>query len=74
MWQGMTMYKIYSFVKSIIIWAYGGFKYVNEDKFLERLTICNPCNYRKGSKCEVCGCYLKLKAKMASEHCPKGYW
>lgn len=44
---------------------------------LERvLKICAGCSYfrAKGPRCAHCGCYLLLKAKMASLHCPLNKW
>lgn len=39
-----------------------------------RLSVCAACpNYRSGF-CFACGCYMPLKAKLASSACPVGKW
>lgn len=42
----------------------------------KRITICNECpKFIQGQgRCSLCGCYLKAKAKIASEACPIGKW
>lgn len=40
---------------------------------LRRMT-CVPCRYRHRAKCLRCGCWLKEKTLVASEHCPIGRW
>lgn len=43
--------------------------------------ICPNCGHFNGTSCNICGCpirrsgpALRNKAKMATEHCPKGKW
>ena len=40
----------------------------------ERLAICADCEYLKGSRCDVCGCFVALKARVPFAHCPMGKW
>lgn len=40
----------------------------------DRLNICYSCKYLNDTKCGVCGCYVKLKAKWSTETCPKNKW
>lgn len=52
----------------------------------DRIAICNNCDFRKGEKCGVCGCFYELKAEMdfnknpkkmfrvEKTHCPEGFW
>ncbi|AUZ06343.1 hypothetical protein ADP71_31650 [Vitreoscilla sp. C1] len=54
----------------------------------QRLTACSHCERLKryysgmpdgvaiigGDKCLECGCRVKLKASVASQHCPLGKW
>jgi hypothetical protein len=35
-----------------------------------RLAICEGCEFFKGRRCVKCGCRLRAKVAMASEHCP----
>ncbi len=47
-------------------------------EYTDRLAICKSCPYMKkkltGSYCELCGCIIKIKAKMPDEKCPVGKW
>jgi GTP:adenosylcobinamide-phosphate guanylyltransferase len=39
-----------------------------------RLNICALCEFKSGEHCSACGCPIKSKARMASQHCPKKKW
>lgn len=41
-----------------------------------RLDICNKCKDLDKSlgRCEVCGCFVSIKAKIDYESCPLGMW
>ncbi len=39
-----------------------------------RLEQCGPCEHRKGSKCNLCGCFINYKAKLKNSECPIGRW
>jgi len=38
--------------------------------------ICFPCRFFKdeGPRCSICGCFLKLKVRIESSHCPLKKW
>ncbi len=45
----------------------------------KRLQVCNTCPHKElkflaPSQCGVCGCVLKVKARIAGESCPLGKW
>jgi hypothetical protein len=40
----------------------------------KRLAVCKCCCYRDGRVCSVCGCFLKAKAVLSDEDCPRGKW
>ena len=44
--------------------------------YQERISICNSCpHFRKSlSQCKKCGCFMKVKAKIAFTRCPIGKW
>lgn len=44
-----------------------------QDSILE---ICKQCEFWRVSdnRCSKCGCFLKLKVKLATEHCPVERW
>lgn len=49
----------------------------NEEEYLRRLTICRQCEHVTGTKipvCELCGCLLKMKARLIDFGCPIGKW
>ena len=41
-----------------------------------RYDICKSCDkfFHAIQHCRVCGCYMKLKVKMASQSCPLQKW
>jgi len=53
-----------------IIWG----DQVTNDKYISRITICDSCSDKCGSKCCICGCYLSKKARWSTESCPKNKW
>jgi len=40
----------------------------------ERRGICHQCEHLRGGKCEICGCFMLAKARLASEDCPLDKW
>jgi hypothetical protein len=56
--------------------AKDGFKNVDDKIFNERIDICKSCEFYNKSynKCNVCGCFLDIKATWNSEKCPTGKW
>tara|TARA_R100000805_G_C3582237_1_gene85784 strand:+ start:313 stop:708 length:396 start_codon:yes stop_codon:yes gene_type:complete len=42
----------------------------------ERIAICKACEYYFSltGSCKVCGCFMKVKSRLAPMGCPKGYW
>jgi len=51
-----------------------GCRLVTQEQYLERLTICDGCEHRRGRRCLVCGCRLYLKARGRAFRCPLGKW
>lgn len=51
-----------------------GCQTVDAATYKARLDVCNKCDYRDGKRCTVCGCFVDIKAKMSSQHCPEGLW
>lgn len=64
------------FIKSLFLNIKSGFKHVSNKDFKERVAVCNACpflNYKE-NRCEDCGCYINIKARLKVEDCPQGYW
>jgi hypothetical protein len=38
------------------------------------MKACAACQYRKGARCGMCGCWVALKTWCIDEHCPAGKW
>jgi Family of unknown function (DUF6171) len=54
-----------------------GCKIVDQGEHDRRLSICRaPCFFwdRDLGRCRACGCVDDLKAWIATQECPKGYW
>ena len=69
--QGKTFAK--SMVKEASHKAKGG-KSVSEEEYNRRLSICHSCPLYDNGRCRKCGCFMKLKAKLATASCPKKKW
>ena len=52
----------------------GGLQKVPLPVYEERIKTCNQCEFLKGGRCGVCGCYVSKKATWATERCPVGKW
>lgn len=65
-----------SFTRAVASWARAGFKVVTEEEFVERLAICEACEFWDGKArggLGKCGC-SSPKLIMASEKCPIDKW
>lgn len=40
----------------------------------ERLKICELCEFKKGTNCMKCLCFVSWKARMPKEKCPVNKW
>ena len=49
---------------------------VNDDAYNARLEICMECDKLTSDTqmCKLCGCYMKIKAKVTHAHCPEHKW
>jgi hypothetical protein len=50
--------------------------FVEKEKAFERLAICNSCPelFKTTWTCKECGCFMKVKARLAFSECPLGKW
>jgi hypothetical protein len=55
-------------------WAQDGFKTEDSAETDRRLEICFSCENFKDGRCMLCGCFMKLKAKLSTGSCPVGKW
>jgi tetratricopeptide (TPR) repeat protein len=39
-----------------------------------RMATCEACEHHTGLRCRVCGCFTRVKTRMAHEQCPIGKW
>jgi hypothetical protein len=63
-----------NFADAVVRHALDGFTAVSDEKFRERLAICEGCEFFKDRKCLKCGCLMDVKARWASEKCPIDKW
>jgi len=45
-----------------------------KEQAAERMAICTNCDSLRNDKCIECGCFMKVKTKVAEESCPIGKW
>lgn len=68
--------KLHNLIVSTANYVKSGMQNVSDEKYKERLNICNGrssgviCPYFNDNKCDKCGCYFIAKLRMASEKCP----
>ena len=50
--------------------------FVPNEIYEDRITICKSCDYyfKLTGNCKVCLCFMKVKARIAPQECPKKYW
>ena len=46
----------------------------DEEVLKMRWDICTGCEFLNDNKCEKCGCFMKVKHKLAMASCPEGKW
>ena len=46
----------------------------DEDVLKMRWDLCTGCEFLNDNKCEKCGCFMKVKHKLAMASCPVGKW
>ncbi|MCR2803854.1 DUF6171 family protein [Paenibacillus soyae] len=49
-----------------------GFECVADDVYRERLATCRDCpSLQYGTTCSHCGCFVRVRAKLAGKDCPR---
>ena len=50
--------------------------FVPNEVYEDRIAICKGCVYYKSllGNCAICKCFMKVKARIATQHCPQKYW
>lgn len=48
----------------------------NKEVAFERASICNSCPelFKPTWTCKKCGCFMKIKVRVAASECPLGKW
>ena len=46
----------------------------DEEVLKMRWDLCLGCEFLNNNKCEKCGCFMKVKHKLAQASCPIGKW
>ena len=47
----------------------------DNDIAMYRINICSQCEFlKKHTRCEKCGCFMKVKTRLATARCPIGKW
>ena len=51
-------------------------KFIEKEAAQARYDICKQCPELEGitARCRKCGCFMKLKVKLAESECPLGLW
>ena len=46
----------------------------DEEVLKMRWDLCLGCEFLNNNKCDKCGCFMKVKHKLAMASCPEGKW
>jgi len=65
-----------SFFLAVFRWITAGGEIVPERVENQRYARCRICEFYDAriKQCEICGCFVPLKIKLATEECPLGRW
>ena len=50
--------------------------FVPSEVYKKRIDICKSCVYyfKPTGSCKICGCFMKLKARISQQYCPEEKW
>jgi hypothetical protein len=50
--------------------------FVSNEVYEDRIAICKGCKYYHSllGNCGICKCFMKVKARISNQSCPKLYW
>ena len=50
--------------------------FVPQEIYEDRMAVCRGCVYYSSllGNCKICTCFMKVKSRISSQSCPKGYW
>ena len=52
-----------------------GYVIADPDIALSRIRLCLGCEHlKKHTRCDKCGCFMKVKTRLAAAKCPIGKW
>lgn len=56
--------------------AHGEGVMVSEDVYLQRMSICNTCEFfrQEDKRCTQCGCFMEAKTRFKKTFCPVHKW
>lgn len=64
-------------IKRVVVATASGSKvFVGEKLTAQRIDICQRCSHFVAVRrqCDLCGCFVEVKAKLATEKCPDHRW
>ena len=51
------------------------YAFADRDLALSRIKTCLGCEHlKKHTRCDKCGCFMKVKTRLAAAKCPIGKW
>lgn len=45
-----------------------------DERYAQRIAVCESCEHLKGPTCMACGCYVELRALRSNVKCPYRKW
>lgn len=76
MWKKAPKNAVKAIKRVAVAVATGSTVFVGEKITAQRLDACHRCPFYlpKTKQCAECGCFVQVKAKLATEKCPKHKW
>lgn len=66
--------EVVDFLISLKKYTDSGSPKISDADYKLRTEKCDQCEHNKGGSCELCGCFIALKASWPTEECPAHKW
>lgn len=66
--------QVWNLARALTDFVGDGCETVSPDQYEQRLQICDTCPERQENRCNVCGCFLNVKAQGRAFTCPLNKW
>ncbi len=73
--KASTLQQAVNFASAVGKHLASGMKKRDQDEYERALSICRECpSLTDNGRCAECGCFVRIKARWATQSCPLGKW